>query len=181
MRIQSHVISFVVTAWVASSVLSSVAHGCQCLPCSVEDSYGQAEIVFRGVVVERVAPEARPMEIRGESMMVTSGGDMVRYTIRVSNSWKCETSELEVVYSARDGAACGVELVVGDEYLFFCDLFRHVDYQQMSFDREWAGDPEFPVKTTGMCSGTKPIGKAAGDMEFLEALTALENEDETHD
>lgn len=86
----------------------------------------------------------------GRDPKIVSTGDMVRYTIIPSASWKGESGDTLHVYSAL--ASCGYGFVVGEEYLVFGRIAR----QEFFRGTVYAGGATFPLNTVGLCSRTAP-------------------------
>jgi len=81
---------------VVSLVLAADASACTCAPVDLERDLPKADGAMIGSVLER---------------SVT--GTAARYRFRVEQIYKGDVEERAVVFSAADGASCGLELAVG--------------------------------------------------------------------
>jgi hypothetical protein len=88
--------------------LVAAAVGCTCLPTSVKEQYFKPETtrVVRALVTSKRAPYCTFCD--------------VFYKIKVLETFKgCKTPTVVEVSSARNSAACGVDLQIGAEYLLY--------------------------------------------------------------
>jgi hypothetical protein len=157
---------------VVALAATSPALGCTCLPLRVEVRYLHAEIIVQGFVVEAEAPEPSEEDIAGRRDYVFSSGDMLRYKVIVTKTWKGTVPDTVFVYSERGESECGYRFELGAEYLIYCRLYPGPGENPPQGERDWAGAPKFPVITTGLCSGTERLADTAEDLEYLEKQQA---------
>ena len=116
---------------------SAPAHACSCIARTEAQQVDTAEVVFRGVVTDKVLPLGTPQ----------SSLDPVEYTFDVEQVFKGSATTPQRATSAVSSASCGVELEVGGRYLVFADS-------------------ETGQLTLSLCGGTRPAGPGeapAGD------------------
>ena len=160
------------------------ALGCSCAQFTPPEAYSKADYVAQGVVVSKMEPGPTPRVVRGDTMMLYSSSDMVRYEFRISHIWKGLIESEMVIYSARDGAFCGYVFEVGEEYLVyghFEDDPDHPDNHRIL--GVWAGQPDFPARCVGLCLTTKRASRAEYDKVFLgpPSWTAKQIEEDERD
>lgn len=114
-----------------TAVAPSAAYACSCV------GYGVAQHLERADLVVRATIESRDGGLR---LPVLGTGD-VTYHLRVHSVFKGEAGRVAEVRSASDGAACGLEIEVGREYVVFADR---------------AGDGLY----AGLCGGTTDASPA---------------------
>ena len=158
----------------AASVVVAIANSGMVLACTCArrppaELLERASFVVQAVVVDREAPSARRVVFRGDTMAVTSSLDMARYRLAVVAVWKGEVENEETAYSRRDSDACGLPLKMRKEYLLFLRPHDGVLKSPAGVLPKpiWAGAPEFPAKTFGLCNGSCGIERAAEMLEFL--------------
>jgi hypothetical protein len=164
----------VLSAAVAVVALAATnpALGCTCLPLCVEERYSHAEIIVQGIVVEVEAPEPSEEGVAGQKNLLVSSGDMLRYKVIVTKTWKGTVPDTAFVYSERGESECGYRFELGAEYLIYCRPYPGPGENPPQGERDWAGAPKFPVMTTGLCSGTERLADTAEDLEYLEKQQA---------
>jgi hypothetical protein len=122
-------------------------------PCSCEPpppplvALRQSSAVFAGTVVSV------------EEWFSERDGSMFNVTFRVAERWDGATEMKATVVTATDEARCGFEFEVGGDYLVY------------AFD-PWFQGAEFPQ--TGICTRTRPLSEAAGDLAVLRLPTVIE-------
>jgi MYXO-CTERM domain-containing protein len=116
------------------------ALACTCVQQTPEEAYARASAVFEGRVVGVVPPAAGDV----------GGGGRVRVTFRVTQAWKGVEHEQVTVWTTASSATCGYGFEEGRVYLVYA-----------------SGDAA--QSSTGLCSGTKPIGEAADEIAALGA------------
>lgn len=159
----------------ATLIANTDAGACSCADPPPAKLLEKASFVIRGIVLEREAPSPRPHVVDGDTLatMITSSLDMVRYRMQVTAVWKGEVADDETVYSRNGSASCGLPLAVGDECLLF---LRPHDGQLSSPIPEkplWAGNPEFPAKTFGLCDGSSLIEHKGTRVEHAAKMLAF--------
>ena len=133
------------------------ATACQCYgEITPAEAYEKADLVVEGVVLSSVEPGPRPFVENGDTAMVISSGDMIRWRIAVSELRKGSTDDTLSVYSARWGMSCGVEFAIGGHYLIYAQEWQSI--QPGLIDRVpgtvWPEGTEVPLFRVGMCGGT---------------------------
>jgi hypothetical protein len=124
-------------AVVASPFLGlAPAYACSCAAASEKQHLADADVVFKGTLIKRVAPPARDG--------IRSSMDPVTYIFDVTRSYKGSTSDPQRVRSAMSGASCGIELSGKGPYLVFAS--------------EPAGSKKNRPLQASLCGGTRPIG-----------------------
>ena len=136
---QSHKFSFLFSFFAAMA--TSGVFACSCVPRTVEEKFANASTVFVGRILSA-------QEIRGEQPRLSA----VVGTFRVSETLKGNPERLSVVETGYGGGDCGVQLLVGETYVFFADA---------------AGRVNICTGTAGYTAGYEP------DDAALEKLRAL--------
>lgn len=132
---------------------------------SVDEARLSAEYVFTGRIYSIEEPGLRPIS-ETDTRMVVSTGDMIRYLITPTATWKGAVVDTLVVYSARSSVSCGFEMMLNGEYLLYARLWdpTKVHYAEI----EWAkGKPTMPVLIVDLCSRNKVLTTATQDVEEL--------------
>jgi hypothetical protein len=132
-----------VCAVLAGAVLAAGADAdraaaCSCASTDDTAAFARADVVFQATLVDIVTPT-------GERWSST---DPERFVFAVDKVFKGAAVVQQSVFTARDGASCGLEIGVGGEYLLFA---RYGDDTSVA-------DGEL---TSDLCSGTRRISAAA--------------------
>ena len=85
---------------------------CSCIVLTTAEKVDLAPAIFTGTVLDR-----RDSNEGGD----VASDDVIAHTVQVSTVHKGEVTAQTQVFTARDSAACGVNLEVGTEYVFFLD------------------------------------------------------------
>jgi hypothetical protein len=143
--------------------------GCSCTPPPPPAAALRAsDIVFTGIVIGSEAPGYRPAVRNGDTTMVISSGDMVRYTFEVLCMWKGAVADTLEVYTARGGASCGYPFEVGKAYLVYGRIYEKLhEPSNPHIKIMWPENVTYPLIRTGICSRTKLFDKAADDLAEL--------------
>jgi hypothetical protein len=121
------------------ALLPHPVYACSCVPVGPPaDALEDASAVFAGKVINVQTPIS----------VIQSSADPVRYVFAVSQVWKGPAYKHLAVYSARDGASCGVGFPKGAEYLVY--TYGEESHLQVS-----------------LCSRTQPLERAAEDLTAL--------------
>ncbi|MEU4804471.1 hypothetical protein [Actinosynnema sp. NPDC023587] len=109
---------------------TGTANACSCMPGDTEATrYARASQVFTGVVLSQKLEPNKPD---------TPNDDQYRYTLRVTKEYKQGDLPRRVdVFTATNGAMCGIRLTRGVEYLVF------------------AHNATYATLGTHLCSGTR--------------------------
>jgi len=98
---------------------ASVAFACGCdvtyYPPNLSEAFDRADKVFRAkvVVVDEISSRTN---IKGVGW---TGRTLLRAEVRVTSTYKGDTTDLVYVVTAPSSAACGVPMQTGDDYVFF--------------------------------------------------------------
>lgn len=96
----------------ATLIAPQVCHACSCIVLTTAEKVDLAPAIFIGTVLDR-----RDSNEGGD----VASDDAIAHTVQVSTVHKGEVTAQTQVFTARDSAACGVNLEVGTEYVFFLD------------------------------------------------------------
>lgn len=133
-----------VGCWVLTiSILgSSLAWACSCAPPPPP----------------KLAMEASSAVFSGKVVSIEKEGDFEKaVTLEVGDVWKGVDAKKVIVYTAKDGAACGFGFKEGSKYLVYATLLKRGEGKALS---------------TNLCSRTKPLADAKEDIEALGKPTA---------
>lgn len=156
----------ILTCCVAAITLACLPErsaACTCVGVGYERSFSRATYVFAGRVVHRLAPDSSDLIRARGTVRYWSSGDMIRWTIVPTASWKGSTADTFFVYSEAGEATCGYGFTVGEEYIVHA-VIRSVEWAK---GRAYAGGAALPVMTTGLCSGNSPLARATEALAFL--------------
>ena len=130
---------------IAASLLvlnTNAANACSCVRTTPQQSFKNSRAVFAGRVTDVVEQH--------DGGGVASGPSLagVKVTFEVSKVWKGEPIRQLVVTTSGSSASCGYSFQKGQEYL----VYANSQGTQLQ---------------TGLCSGTKPLSNAQGDLAIL--------------
>jgi len=142
----------------------------------IDVAFHGSRFVFTATVVGRVEPARQYTMYEGKRVEVMSGGDMIGWVTVPVQSWKGTLPDTVIVYSARDGAACGYGFQTGRDYIIFADLEDRAGWLR---GRAWPEGTIFPVASTYLCGRTSPIQSASAVFtEFAEPTWVRGDPDE---
>ncbi|MCK4510556.1 HEAT repeat domain-containing protein [bacterium] len=124
------------------------ARACSCVsPPPPLVALGEVDAVFSGTVVAR-RDASKP---RADGMIGSM--DPMEYTIAVLEVWKGELADTVAVRTARSSASCGYPFTIGTQYLIYADTRADTGCLR-----------------TNLCTRTKPLEHADGDVAELNSL-----------
>ena len=95
---------------------------CSCLATSIEDHFENADLVFRAKVVSvDIVPIPKELlESEGrDPNFLRADYSIRRARVEVITKYKGDTDDLAHVYTETSGAACGIWMEKGDDFVFF--------------------------------------------------------------
>lgn len=112
-RVRRGLLAALVTAALTAMPVTTVL-ACSCMPATIPDSMGFADVVFIGTATAAEAPPP------GE---VVSSMDPVHYAFAVDAVYKGDVTEAEIVATtAMDGASCGTSFGIDERWLVFANV-----------------------------------------------------------
>lgn len=136
------------TAALLTAVFTSPASACSCFPGGEGDRYHRADHVFTGVVLSETLEGGDP---------TSTFDDRYRYVVAVRTEYKGDVPRVVAVATATSGAACGIRMTKGSEYLVFAhgdSADRRVESTYCSGTRLASAGP--PVTTGSLTTTTTP-------------------------
>ena len=131
--------------------LYTQATACSCKQIAPQEAFEKADAVFSGTV-ERFEPDDTTYEeataYPGQRKYVIKENQLTAW-ITVTKKWKGVEGPHAKVNTATNDAVCGYPFKVGREYLIYGKRDRHGEFH------------------ASLCSGTKLIDDAAGDLAVL--------------
>jgi hypothetical protein len=101
----------------------------------------------------KLAMEASSAVFSGKVVSIETEGEFEKaVTLEVGDVWKGVEAKKVTIYTAKDGAACGVDFKEGTKYLVYATLLKRGDSKGLS---------------TNLCSRTKPLADAKEDIDAL--------------
>lgn len=125
-RIARLVAAAVLTAGL-TTVAAGTAHACSCAPATEEQLLARADHVFQGRVLEKLVEAPQK----------------VRYRVAVAEERKGDVPDEVGVVTYDNGAMCGIDLVVGKDYLIYAN-----------------GDSSDGKVDSNLCGGTRLVDAA---------------------
>ncbi len=128
------------------------ALACSCMRSTPEEQLERADVVFTGRVIDKKIPTAEPNQFGGLTPII--------WTFEVEDQQKGSVSAEQVVESASNSAACGINFTMGERY----QVFANQNQTQLK---------------ASLCSGTKLLTDAGGD-SIPEDSTTDDSKPEPH-
>lgn len=116
------------------------AYACSCGAFSDQEAFSRADTVFVGDLADYEAPESPKSSI-----------DPALWTFAVTDVYKGEVNERQIVVSAVDGASCGLELPHVGRFLVFARR------EPQAFEIAVDGGPLY----SALCDGTRSVAERA--------------------
>ena len=122
----------------AVSLTGQQAFACSCIGVTVEEAFEQSDAVFVGMLSEIDRPNP----------LLPTSTDESRFIFDVTDVYKGAVYETQSVVTVSDGAACGLELPLGELALVFA---REDDFDVKPVDGEYAST---------LCSGSRTVDRS---------------------
>jgi hypothetical protein len=101
-------------------------HACTCAAMTVEEQFAAAEHVFMAHVIGASLPSRARIEVGEPSDRILFSGDPVEILFCPVTDYKGRSAALPKLFTVASGASCGIEVVLGAQYVFFADRKGHV-------------------------------------------------------